>query len=209
MVKDLEQFLLDYPGMSTAPHLGSGLVLHGTFKFKASYDGGEEIEDAFKLVITVTGRYPQDLPKVEEVDEKIPRDGNFHVNPDGTLCLGSPLSLLKKIYTNKSLVSFTENCLVPYLYAVSIKLRSGGKFVFGELSHGDAGILEDYSVIFGLSEKEQVKKALQLLGLRKRIANKHQCPCGCGRRLGVCDFHYKVNKFRKMAPVSWFRGQRF
>lgn len=205
-MNSLGQFLDDYPGMSTAPYSHAGTCLRGKFKFKAVISGSDEIEDNYKLEIIVPEKFPQALPKVKEIGGKIPRNGDFHVNPDGTLCLGSPLRLLKKIYKFPNLSGFVNKCLVPYLYAVSYKLRNGGDFVFGELAHGDQGIVEDYSYLFGLTNPAQITEAIQLLGIKKRVANKRPCPCGCRKRLGACSLHHKLNEFRKMAPVSWFKA---
>jgi len=191
--------------MSTAPCSDAGMCLRGKFRFKANVSGSNEIEDFYKLEIVVSDKFPIALPKVKETGGKIPRDGNFHVNPDGTLCLGSPLRLLRKVHSAPNLTGFAGKCLVPYLYAVSYKLMHGGDFVFGELAHGDQGIVEDYSVMLGLKERHQVTQAIQLLRVKKRIANKRPCPCGCGKRLGTCPFHHTLNEFRKMAPVSWFK----
>jgi len=205
-LNSLRQFLRDYPGMSTAPCSDAGVCLRGKFRFKANVSGNDEIDDAYKLEIVVPDKFPQALPDVKETGGKVPRDGNFHVNQDGTLCLGSPLRLLRKIHSAPNLTGFVDKCLLPYLYAVSHKLRHGGDFVFGELAHGDQGIVDDYSVMLGLKERSQVTQAIQLLGIKKRIANKRLCPCGCGKRLGACPFHHKLNEFRKMAPVSWFKA---
>lgn len=205
-MNSLRQFLRDYPGMSTAPCSDTGVCLRGEFRFKAKVSGGDEIDDTYRLEIVVPDQFPQALPKVKETGGKIPRDGNFHVNSDGTLCLGSPLRLLRKVHSFPSLIGFADKCLVPYLYAVSYKLMHGGDFVFGELAHGYQGILDDCSLMLGLKESNQVALAIQLLGIKKRIANKKICPCGCGKRLGVCPLHHKLNEFRKMAPVSWFKA---
>jgi len=202
----LDHFLDDHPGMSTAPCLDAGICLRGKFRFRTDVSGNNEIEDSYELEIFVPDKFPQALPKVKETGGKIPRESNFHVNPDGSLCLGSPLILLKKIHNAPSLSGFVYKCLVPYLYAVSYKLVHGGDFVFGELDHGNQGIMDDYSIMFNLPKKFQITQAIELLSVRKRIANKQPCPCGCGKRLGVCSFRFKLNKFRKMAPVSWFKA---
>ena len=202
----LNQFLDDYPGMSTTPCLDSSMCLRGKFRFKASVSGNNEIEDSYTLEIIVPGNFPHSIPKVKETGGKIPRDGNFHVNPDGTLCLGSPLRLLKKVHNAPTLPGFADKCLIPYLYAVSYKLLHGGSFVLGELAHGDSGIVEDYSAMLRLKTRAQITQATMLLGIKKRIANKKSCPCGCGKRLGACPFHHKLNEFRKMASLSWFRA---
>ena len=202
----MSQFLSDYPGMSTAPCSDAGVRLLGKFRFKAKVPGGDEIDDYYKLEIFIPDKFPQILPKVKEIGGKIPREGNFHINQDGTLCLGSPLRLLRKVHGDPNLTGFVNKCLVPYLYAVSYKLIHGGDFVFGELAHGEQGLVDDYSAMLGLKERHQVTQAIQLLGLKKRIANKRPCPCGCGKRLGMCPFHHKLNEFRKIVPRSWFKA---
>ncbi len=204
-LKNLEQFLDDYPGMSISPSLDSSVRLHGNFRFIANVDGNDEVEDSYKLEIIIPDQFPSSIPTVRETGGKIPREADHHVNQDGSLCLGSPLRLLKKIYSTPDLSGFTDKCLIPYLYAVSYKLKNGGAFVLGELGHGTTGLIDDYSAIFDLKERCQVEQAVALLGLKKRKANKRPCPCGCGKRLGVCPFRFKINEFRKMAPASWFR----
>jgi len=201
----LSQFLHDYPGMTTAPCSKGGICLRGMFRFRANVLGSDEINDTYRLEIVVPDKFPQALPEVKETGGRIPRNGEFHLNQDGTLCLGSPLRLLKKVHGAQDLNGFADKCLVPYLYAVSYKLIHGVDFIFGELDHGFKGIVDDYAAMLGLNRKQQVTQAIQLLGTKKRIANKRPCPCGCRKRLGACPFHHQLNEFRKMAPVSWFK----
>jgi len=199
----LAKFLTDYPSMSLRPTRNDEKIIHGQFHFKASR-GGKAIEDSFELEIMVQRAFPSAIPKVSETAGKIPKTGDYHVNPDGTLCLGSHLRLKKALFDTPDLVSFTEKCLVPYLFNVSIKLRNGGEFVTGELAHGTAGIIHDYMEMFGLSSLVQIVYALELLGTKKRIANKKMCPCGCGLQLGRCPIHHRLSEFRPAAPRSWF-----
>ncbi len=205
-VKGLHQFLFDYPGMSTAPPTIRGFKLCGKFSFKASILGENEIQDEYELEIIIPSEFPKAIPLVKETVGKIPTKAEFHVNSDRTLCLGSPLRLIQKMYTDQSLTGFTNRCLIPYLYAVSYKRKNGGDFILGELAHGVQGIIDDYSELLGLEKQQQIKQAITLLGMKKRIANKKPCPCGCGLRLGACPFHLKLNDFRKMASRSWFRS---
>lgn len=199
------QFLHDYPWMTIEPSRGADLILKGKFDFKANIEKRPEIVDSYSLWISVPSGFPQALPEVKELDRKIPRDGKHHVNPDDTLCLGSPLRLLKKVNAKPNLTGFAEDCLVPFLYAISHKLLYGGDFIFSELPHGEEGILDDYQKLFDLTNSIQVKLAIKLLGMKKRLANKHPCPCGCDKRLGKCVFHLKLNKYRTMASRTWFK----
>ncbi|MCK4356750.1 hypothetical protein KAW44_06690, partial [Candidatus Bipolaricaulota bacterium] len=103
-----------------------------------------------------------------------------------------------------TLVGFAEECLVPYLYSISHKLQRGA-FPFGELEHGKPGVISDYLDLFGLKSRAQVLRVLELLGMKKRLANKKPCPCGCGKRLGACKYHFKMAELRELAERSWFR----
>jgi len=207
IVPGLEEFLRVYPKMSISPSQDSCLVLSGMFDFSAHSENKPKIVDSYSLCIRVPLNFPETVPEVIETEGKIPRDGKHHVNPNNTLCLGTPLRLQWKLLGNKSLVGFANNCIIPYLYAISHKLIYGGEFIFGELAHGNKGIIVDYLDLFSLKEIIQVKQTLKLLGMKKRIANKKLCPCGCGRRFGICPFHNKVNKFREMASRSWFKAR--
>jgi hypothetical protein len=44
-------------------------------------------------------------------------------------------------------------------------------------------MVDDYRTLFGLKEESQLFPALRCLLLKKRIANKRPCPCGCGKPL--------------------------
>jgi len=111
---------------------------------------------------------------------------------------------MKTLHDFPDLVSYTEKCLVPYLFNVSIKLRDGGNFITGELAHGTDGIIQDYMEMLGLSKPTQIIYALELLGKKRRSANKKLCPCGCGKRLGQCRTHHRLNIFRSTAQRAWF-----
>jgi hypothetical protein len=203
MVPGLDDFLRDQPKMSIRPGRKPELVIEGTFSFIAEAAGRETIEDQYDLQLEIPERFPKSLPRVTEYGYKIPRENPaFHINPDATLCLGTELRLLLQLSRKPSLVGFSDNCLVPYLYAISTKLRHGGKLVFSELDHGSKGELSDYADLFGLDSPEAAGRTLQLIRVSKRIANKQPCPCGCKQRLGKCDFNRKVRRYRELLKVA-------
>jgi hypothetical protein len=207
VVPGIHEFLRYYPRMAIKPLSGgSPIPLSGVFDFSAKPDNGKEIIDSYSLRILVPAAFPRDIPEVTETRHKIPRNSDYHVNSDGTLCLGSPLRLLWQLSLVPTLVGFAEKCLVPYLYAISYKLQFGADLPFNELQHGTPGELSDYADLFGLKEPEQARAALRLLTMKKRDANKYPCPCGCGRRLGKCSFNDKIRKFRNLADRNWFRS---
>lgn len=203
MIPSLDQFLADYPGMAVRP--GPCLELAGTFRFRAVFAGTAEITDEYELRVVVPAAFPRDVPTVYEPGRKIPALVEYHVNNDGSLCLGSPLRLLGKIAANPTLVGFAENCLVPHLYAMSHKRIFGGPFVFGELKHYSPGAFEDYQELFGVATAAQAEAAWRLLQMKEREAKDLPCPCGCGLKVGLCGFRRKLREFRTLADIGWFK----
>jgi hypothetical protein len=207
-IPGLRDFLRTYPLMAFRPRPGKPFLVRGRFQFLARHPDAGEVEDVFELEIDVPTAFPRDIPQVTETAGRIPRTSGFHVNQtDGTLCLGSPLRLLSLLSAAPTLSGFSEKCLVPYLFGISQKLRTGRPLPFGELDHGSEGSLRDYQGLFGLDSPDKARMAIYLLGLKKRIANKHPCPCGCRCRLGRCPFNRKLSSFRQLASRCWFRAE--
>ncbi len=198
-------FLEGYPEMALEPTGSGGIRLSGLFRFSASCPReGTTITDQFQIAIEVPRVFPREIPVVFETGGRIPRSPEFHVNADGSLCLGSPVRLLTIAATHPTLLGFVDQALVSFLFSVSKSLNTGRHFPFGELSHGTQGALADYRDLIGLKTAKQAKLAIRALSHRKRIANKHPCPCGCGMRLGRCGLRHRLNPLRKAASRSWF-----
>lgn len=203
---DWMEFINDYPGMKLRPQHGALPLLKGFFEFTVvGSEGRMPVTDAYELAIAIPKEFPKDLPVVSEIGNRIPHDGNHHINSDGSLCMGTPLRLLIELSKKPTLIGFAEKCLVPYLYAMSLHLNHQVPFVFGELEHGHAGLQKDCLAILGLRNTAQLKSAMMLLGVRERHANKYVCPCGCGKRLSQCHFRHRLNELRRLSSLEWFR----
>lgn len=192
--------------MALRPQPGGKVRLKGRLDFVGVHPAVGTIQDSFELEIDVPKSFPAELPTVTETGGRIPRLPGFHVNRnDGTLCLGSPVRLRLLFSTNPTLTGFAENCIVPYLFGMSHSLRTGAPLPFDELDHGAPGALADYQELLHLESPEQALSALRLLGLKKRMANKRPCPCGCGKRLGRCAFRARLTTLRAIANLPWYR----
>lgn len=199
-IPGLEAFLGVHPQMGVRPTADASLFVEGPFRFRANRDGFGVIEDQYDLAIQVPKDFPAKVPVVFETSQKLEPKEKFHVNADGSLCLGSPLRILLKQQRSPTFEGFVEHCLIPFLYAMSFSLRSGADLPFSELSHGKKGILADYCDLLGLKQITTVAPTLQALGMKKRLANKLKCPCGCGQRTGRCSFNRKIASFRNLGP---------
>ncbi len=200
----LEAFLSAYPSIRLVDVHADKVELQGEYQLKAQLAGSRFIERTFSLRIVFPSNYPRALPVVFDIAGYFPRNQDFHTYSDGSFCLGSDLKIKSILKTDSSLKTFFEKIVVSFLYSVSHRVEFGN-FPYGELDHGEKGLIDDYSQLLNVNGKASVLRALKALGLRKREANKLPCPCGCGDRLGSCDYRYVLNEFRQVERRRWFR----
>lgn len=203
----LQEFLIANPMMAVTEHTNNKLVLSGTYHLCATTTNNGDVDDDYNIKVEIPSDFPHKIPIVRETGGKIPRDEKHHVNSYGlgisdSLCLGSSIRVLVAIAEEPTISGFVNKCVAPLLYGVSV-----GSFVFGELAHGARGIFDDYKEQFGFSKDAQIIEILFLLSKKKRIANKFNCPCGCGKRLGRCKLHNKINYIRKLSSRKCFRDE--
>lgn len=191
--------------MKIIPSISSlGITLKGKVKIHHYIDGYPVISEYLEIEIFLPSGYPQAPPVFKEIGNCIQHVPENHINGDGSLCLGSPFRLLQELNKNSCFLSFYNTLFIPYAYAVLLRIRYDINFIFGELSHGDKGEFEDFMSQFQVDSEIKVLFCLKYLGLKKRIANKLICPCGCKRQLRICKTHTIINKFRNI-PRCWYQ----
>ena len=97
------------------------------------------IRDKFSIRILVPYNYPRGMPAVWETEWKVPI--TYHRNPDGQLCLGTPVEIMLELSENPSLLEFVEQVVVRYLFGFSFWKKTG-VMPFGERAHGAFGKME-------------------------------------------------------------------
>lgn len=206
-MNEIYDFLNNHPRMSLLPLNGGSLCLKGTYEFQAVFQNKPAIYDSYSISIEIPEDFPFHLPIVKEIGGKIPASLDNHINYDGSICLGSPINLMRQIYSSPTLNTFAKKCITPYLYAMSYRSKYGGDLLFGELSHGVLGLLEDYKEIFNVKSEEAVFRTLDILASKKREANKKICPCGCNRKSSKCNFRKTLAEFRDMTSRKYYKHQ--
>lgn len=174
-----------YRGLALRPtRTGGSLFIAGDLEFTASGPNGERpVSDTFAVTIFVPPAFPADPPTVRETGGRLPR--TFHTYQDGALCLGSPLRLRMRLRIRPDLLGFVETCLIPYLYGY-LRFQQGEPLPFGELDHGDPGLLDEYQLLLCARDDRTCIALISMLGVKKRVANKWPCPCGAaGESAGV------------------------
>ena len=196
----MKELLSKYPGLRLRPMVSGYVILAGAFAFSAEGPTKEGIDDLYEIEIAIPKQFPDQLPRVREMNGRIPP--SFHKLVDGSLCLGSETRLRLTVMQSPFILSFVEHCVIPYLYGYSFFERHG-KLPFGELSHGGDGIREDLAELFGI-RTDMVADFVRTAALKKGIANKRPCPCGSALRVGRCH-HKRINHLRKCLGRQWFR----
>lgn len=203
--ESIDELLGSWSRLRRSPSRESGLVsVQGFLAFELEPHGLPKIDDTYRLRIDIRTDREDEIPRVFELDGRIPKDVDEH-NPGGEFCLGSPLTVRLKLGRSPTLVHFVDQCVVPFLYAASWRRQGHSGWPFGELPHYAEGLLDDYQRLFRVSSPESARLALAALCVRSRVANKLACPCGCQRRLGKCPYRQFVASFRPLATRPYFR----
>lgn len=199
----VNELLVRYPGLRIVPTVGTELILSGELSFRGVGPNGGQIDDTFEMEICVPVNFPPAIPTARECRGRIPL--SFHKLEGNLLCLGAPTALRLTLTQSPTLVTFVEKLVIPYLFGFSYSEKYG-TMPFGELSHGDQGVLEYLADLFGSKTSRNAEEFIRLASLQKRHANKAPCPCGSGCRLGRCH-HLVVNKLRTQLGRSWFKTE--
>ena len=178
----------------------------GFLEFVMEPPGLARLGDCYSIRIDVPLDATEHAPEAYETAGRIPHDAAHHVNPGGAMCLGSPWAVRRRLGKPPSLVRLVEQCVLPFLYAATWRAQGNSGYPFAELDQGGPGLLDDYESILDVKGAEAVTCALRALTHRRRVANKLPCACGCGQRLGVCDYRVKLNPLRAGSTRPFFRA---
>ncbi|MCB9179570.1 MAG: SEC-C domain-containing protein [Flavobacteriales bacterium] len=138
----------------------------------------------------ITVHFPSDYPHVPpllfEDQGRIKREGDWHVNNDGSLCLGPEVSELRKYMGRAHLLDWLDRSALPFLANHLYRERTGD-YLNGEFSHGVEGIWEYYMDEWKCSPGE-VRRRLQFLSGVKKPGRQDQCHCGSGLPWRKCHW---------------------
>jgi hypothetical protein len=203
-IRGLEELLQQQPALRIEPVTDDYVWVTGNYRLDVIHSAAGRVTRDYKLRICVPRQFPHDYPVVFEVGGDIPNHPDWHVNThDETLCLGSHLGLELELKRRPHLADFLSATLDPFLYAVTVKMETGRPFVFGELRHGDAGVVQDLAERLRIPESA-VPDAFALLAEPDEIARLHKCPCGCGRGLADCETYQRFCAIRNLEGPAWF-----
>lgn len=181
LVAEIEQDLGSHPQLHLVLAGPGQAHVRGTFPVRSTE--GEEL-DHYQVRIELPDDYPDALPIVFEVGERIPRIADRHINPDGSACVMLPDDRWRCFPPGARFRLFLDGPLHQFFLAQSL-VELGESWPFGQWSHGPKGRLEYYQWLLSTTDVSIVRKTLGLLA--KVDFKPHvDCPCGSGRRAGEC-----------------------
>jgi hypothetical protein len=180
-LKEIEQ---EYPSLRIKFCDKNFATYVGIIAFAANYNDCGLIDDEFEVEIVFPLTNTDDVPKAKETGGRIPCNPDFHVNDDGTMCLGAPFEIRRKHKQDLSLRAFINRLLIPFLYAFSFQEKHG-HMPFGELSHGRKGVVEYYREFFWTDSDLSVLELLKII-VEDNYRGHISCPCESGKRLRNC-----------------------
>ena len=147
---------------------------------------GKEL-DRYNIKIELSDDYPFGPAKVFETRKRIPRKADdWHVNLDGSLCVGVPEQIWPSQYRPFKLVEFLNGPLRSFLLRNSI-IERGGTWPHGEWSHGSEGIYQYYEEKLGVSDRATIRRFMECLS-KPNPKGHWDCPCGDGKRIRDCHY---------------------
>lgn len=178
--KDFSEIISDFPNLMLVLR-DNCYYIEGTIDFTAFYKNYPTISDKYEIQMTLKN-YPDEVPSVTEVGNRIKRDIDNHISDDGQLCLGSKLSCYEIF--DKNLQSYFKNLLIPFLYANSYKEKNG-HYPWKPLNHGISGVLEYYKERFSLNDQEILTLFRNIDSFYKTKGH-HICLCGRQEKFRKC-----------------------
>jgi hypothetical protein len=148
-------------------------------------DRNGTIWDNFDVRIDINNDYPASLPVITETGCKIPRDGKWHINRDDTCCVGTTAEQFRKLHQKITILNWVEEFAVPFL-ANYIYRKETGNYYNGEWSHGEIGIFEDYSQLYGIKDLNLLLQRLRFCSDRQVMSYNELCFCNSGKKYKRC-----------------------
>jgi hypothetical protein len=216
--EEIKEVIDKYPGLAVT---SSGEVA-GRLDFDAIFEQ-RRIEDSFLISVRPPVSLASRIPSVFETGGRLDaiakargiRDlRDLHLSPGGAICLCVKQEELERAPPGSSLLHFIDALVIPYFFAVSHFDSTGERWIWGEYSHGVAGMLEYYADTRRVVTPEDADLLTQTL-LQDRQAGidwakqvrspsaKRLCPCGSGKRTGEC--HRRALKGAQFVAIEFGR----
>jgi hypothetical protein len=162
------------------------------------YSSNKKVLDRYKISINIPCTYPVDLPIVRETGGRIPREGKYHINDDGTACVFLPEERWRSFPVGDPFSTYLNIPLHNFFLGQTVYQKEG-RWPFGEWGHGLEGIYEYYFWLLNIQDKNSVHRFLHILS-KHNFKKHYECPCGSELLIRKCCIE-KIRDLRlKISP---------
>jgi hypothetical protein len=159
--------------------------------------------EKYDVKIALYDQYPNVLPMIWETGGKITRTADWHVNNNGSLCVGTDVCQYHTLAAGITLLDWIEKLAIPYLANHKLKLDKGN-YSNVERSHGWMGVYEEYAELFNISSKNKLLERLRLCSDRAEMSRNISCFCGSGRKYKRCYLlHPEAHRLHVPKMLVW------
>lgn len=148
-------------------------------------DSGGKCWETYVVEITLLPTFPASLPILVETGKKIERSAEWHVNENGSCCVGTEARQHYLLNGKNTLLNWVQLLAVPYLANHRLRTLSAS-YANGERSHGVKGIREEYEDIFTNRGDISLQEFMLMTIGNVSLANNSPCFCGSGKKYKRC-----------------------
>jgi hypothetical protein len=190
----INQLSINYPTLHVViicnvVHISGSLLLNDPAS-------GREF-DRFGIDIILPENYPNQIPKVRETEDRIPKTIFRHFMSDGSACLFFRDEQYKYYNKNTKIIDFIRIPVYNFFLSQSY-FELTEKWIFGERPHGKGATWDFYSEELGVYDINTIGRFLVMLASEK-LDILHKCYCGSNKQLINCHIN-KVVQMRKNIP---------
>lgn len=114
LLEQAQEVVDAHPDLCLVPG-DDGVVLSGKYILDGIYNGVPYYEE-FNLEIRIPWGYPEKLPSVKELDNRIKKSKYGHIFVGDELCLGARCDLIDRLQACNSLLEYLDMVISSYLF---------------------------------------------------------------------------------------------
>ena len=162
-----------YPGLSEPVSIDREFIIVGTVDI---IDKNNTNWGTYEVKIVIPADYPMRIPILYETGGKIERLPEWHVNANGSCCLGPPAKIYMELFDGITLLNWLNKLVIPFLANHILKFKTG-QYVDGEYSHGKIGIIEFYRKWLRTENYNEILRKLKYITGDVAYGRNDKCFC--------------------------------
>ncbi|WP_127718245.1 hypothetical protein [Halobacteriovorax sp. HLS] len=163
--------------------------------------GESKLITKYSIKIEIPDDYPKSVPLVYELEGKIPRIPDRHINYDNTCCLFAPPERWEQWPLGTGIDVLLSGAVKQFFFSQAYFNRTG-EWPFGEWLHGDVGVVQFYFERLNISSIQKLKQLLIAYPYRTPPRG-WNCPCGSHRPYEDCHWKYMKPLIDILPEEEW------